>query len=296
MRVCPDGSAGRSPAAPAFHWDKNGGLGNRTHQLEFLSDFFKEMCTLVEIREFLPGLAQRNLVGERTICSDSRGLVSILRASGYPPYGASDLVTASTSDSGFTLDLEAARGGDAEAQGRVLESCRDYLRAIAGRGLGADLATKVGASDLVQETLVGAHFDFTQFRGQTREALLAWLRMILQNRLGFVARHYRDTEKRRLGREIPGGDPTAGGLWDSLLSSSSTPGRRVERLESEDALFAALERLPEDYRRVVVWRQYDEIGFEEIGTRLGRSAEAARKVWSRALMRLSAELAPHHET
>ncbi|MHC5539170.1 sigma-70 family RNA polymerase sigma factor [Singulisphaera rosea] len=204
-------------------------------------------------------------------------------------------MTVFPSDAGFNLDLEAARCGDVDAQGRVLESCRDYLRAIAGRGLGADLAVKVGASDLVQETLVGAHFDFTQFRGHTREALLAWLRVILHNRLGFVARHYRGTEKRRLDREIPSGDPTAGGLWNALLSNSSTPGGRLDRRESADSLFVALERLPEDYRRVVVWRQYDEIGFEEIGTRLGRSAEAARKIWSRALMRLSEELSPHHE-
>ena len=58
---------------------------------------------------------------------------------------------------------------------------------------------------------------------------------------------------------------------------------------------AALGRIPEDYRRVVVWHQYDRLTFEEIGERLGRSAEAIRKLWSRALIRLTEELGPAHD-
>ena len=62
-----------------------------------------------------------------------------------------------------------------------------------------------------------------------------------------------------------------------------------------EALMAALGRIPEDYRRVVVWYQYDRLTFKEIGRRLERSAEAARKLWSRALIRLTEELGPAHD-
>ena len=58
---------------------------------------------------------------------------------------------------------------------------------------------------------------------------------------------------------------------------------------------AALGRIPEHYRQVVVWHQYDRLTFEEIGRRLGRSAESARKLWSRALIRLAEELGPAHD-
>jgi hypothetical protein len=42
-----------------------------------------------------------------------------------------------------------ARAGSSSALGRLFESCRPYLLAIAGSELGADLQSKVGASDLV---------------------------------------------------------------------------------------------------------------------------------------------------
>jgi DNA-directed RNA polymerase specialized sigma24 family protein len=45
----------------------------------------------------------------------------------------------------------------------------------------------------------------------------------------------------------------------------------------------------------VVWYQYDRLTFDEIGQRLGRSAEAVRKLWSRALLRLTEELGPAHD-
>jgi DNA-directed RNA polymerase specialized sigma24 family protein len=59
-------------------------------------------------------------------------------------------------DDQFPTTIESARLGDVNALGQLLESCRDYLLGIASRGVGPDLATKAGASDVVQETLLGA--------------------------------------------------------------------------------------------------------------------------------------------
>ena len=44
--------------------------------------------------------------------------------------------------------------------------------------------------------------------------------------------------------------------------------------------------MPEDYRRAVTLRFQEGLSFEEIGRQMGRSAEAARKLWSRAMERL----------
>src|SRR3954462_8195439 len=103
-----------------------------------------------------------------------------------------------TSDGWLAHEIERGGGGDVGALGGILESCRETLQEIAGRWLGKDLVAKTGDSDLVQEALLGAHFDFARFQGQSREELFAWLRAILHNRLAFVARHYRDTEMRRV--------------------------------------------------------------------------------------------------
>jgi RNA polymerase sigma-70 factor, ECF subfamily len=198
-------------------------------------------------------------------------------------------------DDPMFLELAEARAGDREALGRVLDSCREYLRLIAARGLDADLIAKGGASDLVQDTLFGAYRDFGAFHGCSRDEFLAWLRKILQNNLAVHRQRYRGTRKRQVSREIPIGGSSLGAKWHALRSESETPGTAAVRGEQIAALMAALGRMPEDYRRVVVWHQYDRLTFEEIGRRLGRSAEAVRKLWSRALIRLTEEIGPAHD-
>ncbi len=47
---------------------------------------------------------------------------------------------------------------------------------------------------------------------------------------------------------------------------------------------------------MVVWHHREQISFEEIGRRFLISAEAARKLWTRALGRLRKELGPAHDS
>jgi RNA polymerase sigma-70 factor (ECF subfamily) len=60
--------------------------------------------------------------------------------------------------------------------------------------------------------------------------------------------------------------------------------------EEAAALHAAMSRLSEDYREVLHLRNWQQLPFMDIGEKMGRSAEAARKLWSRALVQLQQEL------
>jgi RNA polymerase sigma-70 factor (ECF subfamily) len=71
----------------------------------------------------------------------------------------------------------------------------------------------------------------------------------------------------------------------------SPSGEAMEH-EQDQALQAALGRLPEDYRRVIALRHQEDLSFEEIGRLLQRSPDAARKLWARAIERLQEELEP----
>ncbi len=88
------------------------------------------------------------------------------------------------------------------AWAEAIEAYRTYLLAIAANELGADLTAKLGASDLVQETFLAAHRDAATFRGKSPEEWRGWLRSILQNLAANARRHYRETAKRRVDREI----------------------------------------------------------------------------------------------
>jgi RNA polymerase sigma-70 factor, ECF subfamily len=187
---------------------------------------------------------------------------------------------------GLATWLEAARRGDREALGRALHSFRDYLLLVANEELHPALSVKGGASDLVQDTLLRAHRGFAGFRGQTSAEWRNWLRTILIRSLAHHRRRYSSTAKRRRGREVPIDSRIIG----SPESRDPTPSGELARREREGALLAAVDRLPAHYRDVVIWHHRERLPFEEIGRRRGISAEAARKLWTRALGRLRREL------
>lgn len=186
--------------------------------------------------------------------------------------------------------IDAARGGDSAALGEVLEAFRQYLTLLAHRGLGSGLATKAGASDLVQETFLAAHRGIGGFRGSTQAEWRAWLEAILHHQLANLRRAHRDTRKRR-------GEPAAGGvrLDDRVLDTITPPSLSLQRRERDTALEDALRRLPAHYQQVIRWHHDDGLTFEAIGTRLSISADGARKLWGRALVRLRRSMGPDHD-
>jgi RNA polymerase sigma-70 factor, ECF subfamily len=180
-------------------------------------------------------------------------------------------------------------------RGRMLDRYRHYLLMIANRVIGPELQAKLDAADLVQDTFLEAQRHLGVLRGKTNAELRAWLRKILECRLANVRRTYLVTEKRAAGREVTlnsfQAEPGAG--IESLKSRAPSPSDHAVRNEWITALDQALIRLPEHYRQAVTWRHLEQLSWEEIGRRMGSTADAARKVWSRATQQLRRELAEH---
>src|SRR5215470_2137333 len=99
----------------------------------------------------------------------------------------------------MTLDPEQllleARAGDATTLGRLLELYRRYLALLARVQIGQRLQGKVDASDLVQETFLEAHRNFSRFRGHSEAELITWLRRILAANLADLFRRYLGTQR-----------------------------------------------------------------------------------------------------
>lgn len=192
----------------------------------------------------------------------------------------------------FSRWIRDARRGSKEALGRMLEGCRQYLLLVANEQLDQDLQNKLGPSDVVQETFLDAQRDFRQFRGGTEEELLAWLRRILLNNLADTRRRYCRAGKRDVAREVPLGDAPGEELRHGLAREADSPRTRLTDQEQAEVLRRALDQLPEEKRRLVDWRNYELCSFSEIGRRLGKSEEAARKAWARAIEELQRILDP----
>lgn len=182
----------------------------------------------------------------------------------------------------------AGRGDSSQARGELFEQFRQYLSLVAYRELDPRLRRKVGASDLVQQTFLAAERGFGRFRGQTERELAAWLTRILKNRARREYRRFHRAAKRDVRRERELAD-FAGAA--AMPRDVETPSRQLRAAEEADQLAAALSRLPDDYQTVIQLRNTEGKSFEEIGALTGRSAEASRKVWVRAIDRLRMALA-----
>jgi RNA polymerase sigma-70 factor (ECF subfamily) len=186
----------------------------------------------------------------------------------------------------FAQLLVRARDGSDEALGTLLQSCRRYLLAYANRTLDSTLRPKGGASDLVQEAFILAQRDFLSFDGSTLGELLAWLHRIVEHQLHNQVRYYKGTLKRSVGREtsLDAGEPII------LADCGASPFEEMAQEDEQRRLRIAVERLPDDYRRVLVLRTWQRLPLAEVAQRMGRSANAAGKLWIRAVERLEAEL------
>jgi RNA polymerase sigma-70 factor, ECF subfamily len=176
------------------------------------------------------------------------------------------------------------RAGSAEELGRALDGCRAYLLQVARRQHAPDLRAKGGASDLVQDTFLEAYRHIDHFHGRSDAELRAWLCGLLRHRAAQFGRRYRTTAKRRLARELS--------ATNSLPADTRTPSGQAMADEQLGLLCQAIARLPDDYRRVMTLRYHQGLKFEEIGRLMGRSADAVRMLWARALEQVKSELRP----
>jgi len=195
-------------------------------------------------------------------------------------------------DSSEFADLiAAARSGSDEAIGELIENCRGYLLVVANQDLDHGLRGKIGASDIVQETMMSAQIAISDFRGESYDEFVGWLRSILVNDLRETRRKFRGTEKRQVDRELPlVGDSQVGVPLSELVEQLATPGSQAIAKEEARALTDAMDRLSDEYRQVLELRHWQQLSFVDVGQQMGRSADAARKLWARAILVLQQEL------
>ena len=144
---------------------------------------------------------------------------------------------------------------------------------------------------MVQDSLLEAQEGFGRFTGQTREEFYVWVRKILRNNLMDLARKYRDTGMRAVGRECR---LTFDRAADDTPTGPSA-GDPVVAAENKARLFAAIARLPAKSRDVLALRRQDNLTWATIGDQVGVTEDGARKIWFRAVERLRAELGPRRD-
>ncbi len=184
--------------------------------------------------------------------------------------------------------LQRGLNGEADAVGQLLELHRPYLHLLADRSLQGDIRTRIGASDIVQQTCLAAIKGFGDLNGNSPHQFLAWLRTVHQRQIIDCLRAHGLTAKRAVAREQApdGGLPIEGGI-DPLASS---PSQRLLAEEDAVMLARALEQLTESQREAVRWKYLEGLTLTEVAETMATTKFSVVGLLNRGLKKLRAIL------
>jgi RNA polymerase sigma-70 factor, ECF subfamily len=174
-----------------------------------------------------------------------------------------------------------------------LSRCRNLLLILARIHHDPRLRGKCDPSDIVQLTLLKAHTNQDQFRGQTEAEYLAWLRTILVNQIAEALRKYgRQRRNVKLERSLHAEmDDSASRVTSWLAANCSSPSQRVEQREQILAVADALAELPEDQRQAIELHHLQARTLAETAAQMGRSRESVAGLIFRGVKQLRERLA-----
>ena len=197
--------------------------------------------------------------------------------------------------------LQEAQHGDDGSLGVLLRKYFRYLNSLSHGHLDDRIGVRVGASDIVQETLLEAHRDFSNFSGTSIEEFTGWLRRILFNNLATaIEKHVladkRDVRKQKsLDQHLGHPDQSQPKLARYLQQDITSPSTPMQRDESLVQLLGAINKLPADYQEVIRLRHFEDLSFNQIAEHLGRKSGAVRMMWVRAVDKLRNVMGPTEE-
>ena len=170
------------------------------------------------------------------------------------------------------LLIEAARGGDEVAFGRLVERYQDAVFAT----IIAITRDFDDAHDIAQETFLRAWIGLGGLKEGT--SLPGWLRAIARNR----AKTWLERKKRQPQQEKID--------LAEIADGADSPERATEKEERRRLVLSCLDKLPEGSREVLVLHYLEELATPEIARQLELSEAAVRQRLHRARQQLQEEM------
>jgi len=172
------------------------------------------------------------------------------------------------------------RDGDEEAFRILFDSCANALRARIEHWMPKALKRRLSVADVLQEVMIIAFEQRTDLEDRGAGSFRKWLLGITDLKARQAFYKHTAQAKRSIDREISRKyrAETAG-----YAGKITSPSQAAICSELKDLAKKAMNSLPEDYREVLHLTQSEHLTLREAAERMGRSREAMKKLYGRAL-------------
>ncbi len=183
-----------------------------------------------------------------------------------------------------TAVLREALAGSDRALDTLYERCGPRLLSFIRLKMGRSLRARLESRDILQATFLKSFQHLDDFEGEDGRSLLGWLMRIaeheIHDRADFHHRQQRDAKQ----------EEDLSGHSGLLLARSRSALSRLIVDERAERVEAALESLGEAHRQVILLRSFEELSFPQIAKTLGKSEDACRMQFARAMTALTLAL------
>ncbi len=186
--------------------------------------------------------------------------------------------------------ISRVREGENSARSELAAQVQSYLGIMADQNLNHQICANVGASDIVQMTLIRMVDGIDDFRGNSTPEFYGWLNEIVKNEARKanrdLTRQKRDVRRQRSIHE----QETESRAFCGLPVHDTTPQSSAIARERIKLFHEALSRLPHDYAEVIRMRNLEQLEFKAIAEKMNRTVNAVSKIWHRAILKFEQEL------
>src|ERR1051325_4317586 len=182
-----------------------------------------------------------------------------------------------------TAVLRQALAGSDEALERLYARYGPRLLAFIRLKMGRGLRARLESRDILQAAFLKSFEHLDDFEGSDARSLLGWLMRIaeheIRDRADFHHRQQRDVHRE---------EDVAG--RDDLAARSRSVLSRMILDEQAERFDEALASLSDAHRQVILLRTFEELTFPQIARVLGKSEDASRMLFARAMTALTLAL------
>ena len=187
--------------------------------------------------------------------------------------------------------VQRSIAGDEQALRALFDRHVPALEARIRRALPPAVRQRVSVADVLQETRILAFARTAGFEPGREGGYRAWLLRIAELKAREALRAHAGTAKRAVAREVRPSLAEAASIGVGAARGPS-PSQAAMTEERRRAVIAALDALSPDHREVLRLARLEGRTLPEVAERMGRSPDAVKKLYGRALARFAKSFPP----